>query len=800
MKLVIFSSSRAVKAYYEERKSQNALLDKALSVDEFFELLLFCKDKRKASSYESLLCMQKACLECKKSEEVLKIKSDFFAFLKNYDYLFSFFKELCLAKKSIKDLQNSDSYALYDEHLEILDELLKIYFEKLENAGLYDELSLISNYSLNWDFLKNFHSLIFNLDGFLNAFEEELLSQISKQIDTQIIFKTSKFNIDFFSNLNFFKNFELEKDKIYTLNLSQNTLIQSADFNYKAKSLKLKNFELRSLQASFVFDEISNFLNKDIKAENIVVIAPDEEFCELLRLFDKNKMLNFASGISIKESLFYKRFKALFNALKDEAFVEDKRSKEEYFEDKNTRFDFHNTALKSFEIKDYQRLKELFLHKTDFSFFEDYIKKLLESENIELYNKIEKELFFIKSLLKNQNLRLCELFELFLIQINHLKFSHTSGGVVRVLGILESRNLSFDGVIIVDFNDEFIPKYSINSMFLNDNVRKKAGLISFENRLNLQRFYYESVIKNARQISISYVLNEESMKSRLLNELDLEFKEDFTYTQGAYLKALSLDYIPRSIDLTPLKAPKFHYDLFKTPLSNTRFENFLKFKRSYFYQYILNIKEARALSLEISAKDKGEFLHQLLEKYYKNSTSKNHFDYENFILLLDKELENKPFSRLEKKILKLQFKAFSKCENMHFQRGFEIFELEKEYLRNNAKDFMLKNDVQIKLEGKIDRIDKNILDNSFIILDYKSGKVPRDSFQLAFYEAIFAKEAKAFYYDLNEAKLVSANKNHTLEQLKTKLEEIYEEDETLFENEKKNEHCVYKLIYEKDLK
>lgn len=62
-------------------------------------------------------------------------------------------------------------------------------------------------------------------------------------------------------------------------------------------------------------DEISHFVRKGLKPENIVVITPDESFCEFLRLFDKDNMLNFASGISIKESLFYQNFKHFMKVL-----------------------------------------------------------------------------------------------------------------------------------------------------------------------------------------------------------------------------------------------------------------------------------------------------------------------------------------------------------------------------------------------------------------------------------------------------------------------------------------------------
>lgn len=826
MKLVIFSSSRAVRQFYEQERSTNALLPKALSVSEFLSQVVLHKDthKRRASHYEALLCMQKACLACKKSEQVLKIPSNFFAFLKNYEYLFSFFKELVLAQKSVRDIKIKDTYALFDEHLDILDELFEIYLSKLDEAGLFDDLSLVKNYTLNLDFLKEFTHLTFHLDGFLNAFEEGLWSEISKEIHTEIIFKTSKFNIEFFSNLSLFESLSLKVNQIYHFDLSQNKLLSEDNFNYKADSIKLKGFELRSLQASFVYHEISEFIRAGLEPSKIALIVPDESFCTLLRLFDKNKMLNFASGISIKESLFYQRFKSLLDALNDEGFFYDDRDKKAYFEDESTTFDLHNSALKLFDLENFNAFKNKFNQKADFKEFEHFIQTLLKHENTELCNKINEELFYIKSLLKDESLSLKELFELFLMQIKPLSTSHIGGGEVRVLGLLEGRDLSFEGLIIVDFNEEFIPKPSVNSMFLNDKVRKNAGLISFEQRLSLQRFYYESLIKNARKISICYTQNEESVKSRLLDELDIEFTKD-NIASSSYLKALAFNNASKSVDPMPLSPPKLRYNLFKKALSYSRFECFLKQKRTFFYKYILKIPEARALSLEPSALDKGIFLHALLEKFYHKNQA--HFDSEAFIKLLE-NAPKKPFSRLDIELLKLEIQSFGAFENEHFKQGFCVEELELDF-NEKPRDFKLLNGENIRLCGKIDRVDRkkeanlSTLDKetskqeflnsgtdsgaqdgaNLFIIDYKSGKLPeKSSLQLAFYRALLgAPKAKAIFYSFRQMQ-AQGDEANSFETLEKELLRAFEECEQdiIFENSKDDKNYPYRLIYKKDLK
>ncbi|EJW8945244.1 PD-(D/E)XK nuclease family protein, partial [Campylobacter coli] len=621
MILRIFSSSRKIKEYQEKAKAKNALLDSAFLVSDFLDRVCVV-NSFKASSYESLLLMQEACLKSKDLEKKLGISAEFFAFLKNNEYLFSFFKELSLEKKSIQDLKNNDYYATYNEHLEILDEVYTNYLLLLKQHNLYDDLSLAQEYKLNLDFLNEYEGIYYDLQGFLSKFEEDLLCEISKIKSTIISFKTSKFNLEYLLELDFLKDIHLELDMFYEVNLSQKKILKQEKLSNPNTLVKLKAFELRSLQCAFVMDEISNFVRAGIDPEKIAVITPDESFCELLKLFDKNNMLNFASGVSIKESLFYQKIKALYNGANSDAFIY--KIDENYFEQEKMIFDYHNTLLHYLELQ-FEDFRTRFDQICDLQYFENLIHSFLKDESQELMNLVQKELCFIKDLLKNKSLKLKELMQLFFMQLDQIKLSYVGGGKVTVMGLLESRGLSFDGVVILDFNEDFVPKRSINELFLNNEVRKKAGLISYERRENLQRLYYENLMKNAKKLSISFVENEEQTRSRFLDELDFNFFEEKTTPSKAYLNALKLDYQGVELNLNPIKAPVLKHDIFEKELSFSRLNLFLNQKRTYFYRYILELPEPRALSDESKAKNQGNFIHKMLELYYKNY-SKNNFN------------------------------------------------------------------------------------------------------------------------------------------------------------------------------
>ncbi|EKN7592992.1 PD-(D/E)XK nuclease family protein [Campylobacter coli] len=788
MILRIFSSSRKIKEYQEKAKAKNALLDSAFLVSDFLDRVCVI-NSFKASSYESLLLMQEACLKSKDLEKKLGISAEFFAFLKNNEYLFSFFKELSLEKKSIQDLKNNDYYATYNEHLEILDEVYTNYLLLLKQHNLYDDLSLAQEYKLNLDFLNEYEGIYYDLQGFLSKFEEDLLCEISKIKSTIISFKTSKFNLEYLLELDFLKDIHLELDMFYEVNLSQKKILKQEKLSNPNTLVKLKAFELRSLQCAFVMDEISNFVRAGIDPEKIAVITPDESFCDLLKLFDKNNMLNFASGVSIKESLFYQKIKALYNGANSDAFIY--KIDENYFEQEKMIFDYHNTLLHYLELQ-FEDFRTRFDQICDLQYFENLIHSFLKDESQELMNLVQKELCFIKDLLKNKSLKLKELMQLFFMQLDQIKLSYVGGGKVTVMGLLESRGLSFDGVVILDFNEDFVPKRSINELFLNNEVRKKAGLISYERRENLQRLYYENLMKNAKKLSISFVENEEQTRSRFLDELDFNFFEEKTTPSKAYLNALKLDYQGVELNLNPIKAPVLKHDIFEKELSFSRLNLFLYQKRTYFYRYILELPEARALSDESKAKNQGNFIHKMLEFYYKNY-SKNNFNLKIFNDLLEQEYQKYGISELELEIFKLKFIQFAENEKEHFKLGYKVIEQEEEH----HKALNIQNHT-IRLKGIIDRIDK--LEDKHFIIDYKSGKVPSKSFQLAFYKALYDENAETKFYDLNQMQFVE-EKAKSLDELKECLKDLLEqrEEEIEFENDK-DEYCPYKIIYKKDFR
>lgn len=781
--LFVLSSSRNVRDFYASKLSLNSLLPKAISTAEFFEEVTYVPNKRRASDTECLLHMRNAVARVENISKILNIKNEFLIFLKNSHYLFSFFKELSREKCTVANLSSADTYASYDEHLTILDNLGKIYKDSLNSSNIYDDITLSECYEINSNFISNFDRIEFRLDGILTSLEWEILTKIAKQTQLILSVDCSKFNQKTINEIVKFTSLNLEIGYNYEINLSTKSIENKTQLK-KAPVINLKGFWMRSLQAAFVFDEISKMVRSGINPQNIAVILPDESFAEVLQNLDENNMLNYAMGKSLRNDPICIFLHSLKKAIIQEL---DYKFNPNYIKETSSPNQILAT-LNSFNLSTqiYNHIKEIFYSKVSFESFESIMKLLLSDikKSTEIAEFIETELFNIKNLLREIELKFSELLELFLLNFANKKESMTGGGLVTVMGVLESRSRVYDGVVIVDFNDSFIPKRSQKEMFLSSIVRKNAGLISHTDRENLQRFYYESLINRAKVVSICYTENEEQILSRFIK--DFSEQNLINTSQISYENALNIGGV--DVNTTPKEIIEV-YNFFEYPISFSRLDTFIKCPRRYYYQYIKNVGKPKFFN-----EDNLEFganLHEALQKYFESSPYK--FNKDEFLQIYTNYEDTQLV--LKNELFKIRLSKFEKEQNLHFQKGFSVWKCELK-IRSEFNGF--------PIEGKIDRVDIN--GDEIWLIDYKSGNLGTQSFQLAFYEMLylaeFHQEAKGYFYSLKDNKFESSNKKiDELSQILNELKELSGSQICFSQNTKNcSQWCPYQTLCLRELR
>ncbi|MFY4787485.1 PD-(D/E)XK nuclease family protein [Aliarcobacter butzleri] len=774
-KLLVFPTSRAIRDYISKQKSNNTLLPFILTIDEFLKKSISLSNLKYCEEEHRVLFLNEAIknIDIKK----LGISDNFTKFLKQSDYIYRFFLELASEKVEIEEIQNVDTYDFYLEHLEILKAIKKKYIEILENNSYVDKINLDKHYEINENFLDKFQDIELHFEGYFTKVEFEIVEKISQKIDTKIIFYSNSYNqrsLEVFKNL----NINLKIDYKYKIDLTNKIIIDEEEIKSLLESYEIKGFSSRLNQIAYIKSCIEKSVLNGVNPKDIALVLPDESFVSSIELFDDERYFNYAMGKSIKNKELYQISNAIYLYLSEDE--EKNISNISYLKiDK----EFIDKSIKPFWNK--VTNKELFVSITDF------IKQ--KEKNIELIEKYDELLYKLNiTLFSNENkILLKDVYKIFLQKLSSITLDDINSGKITVLGLLETRAVSFDTVIVCDFNESYIPKISVKDKFLSTRLKQLANLPTQFDRESLQKYYYKRLMSSSKNVFISYVNSETNQISRFANEL---FEKNIvTDTNDSFYKHILYDnhkisYFDEDI-ISKIDLTKFIW-------SATSFKNFLECKRRFYLQYILKINE-HTISLKPKGYELGDIIHSILEDYYSKD-NKNSIE-ELFL----KYKSSNPFLTLDLEVWKKKLLNFYEFDKQRLKNR-EIIMIEKEF---NCSF----NNINIK--GIIDRVDK--FEDNYEVIDYKtSSTLSVDTlktyeksvdFQLEFYyialQQLFKNSnIKAFYYDLNECLLKEEIAiQEKLELLSSKFDELKElsKNEINFskcEDKSNCLYCAYKII------
>ena len=777
--IIVLPSARSIRQEQLGSETKNAFLPTYITISDFISKLCIVPNFKTIDSDTRTLLLLKA--SDFKEFSHLQIQRNFFTFTKNSTYIFKFFEELSAEKYDINSLETSDIYGEYEEHIAILKELYKRYEQICLEQKFLDKIFLPKLYEFNHSYIKEHKKIKLFVDGHLTNFELELLEKCCEYSEVNIVFNTSFFNTKMqkkFLEL----GFTLEPNFMYKLCLNTKEIITKEKL-YKNEHISCESFSESILQVAFVKKKIYDFLQKGYEAKDIAVILPDEKMADILMSFDDKSNFNFAMGSSFTKTKLYEKLNATAKMIEQNTKENEARLNRigDEFYMKLLNIYFKNNEEVDF-IAFLNEYKESFSTKQEIKIFEDEVYKFK----------------YLLTFMKSMNVK--SLINLFLQRLASRTIDDVRGGKITVMGVLETRNISFDGVIIVDFNDKHVPKKSDKDMFLNTNIREIANLPTMIDRENLQKHYYEMLMKRSKEVAISFVSSKDTSESRFLKQLSI--KDENIFKESDYADVIFTKKDLAKKEYNDIILP---YSFENAKLSASKLKIYLTCKRKYYYRYIQKIYSHEIPSDKPADYKLGLDIHLALkELYLKQST------YDNAKLLqidlfkeLDSVLGKSEYEKYMMDIAKRNLHIFCEIDVKRFSQGWSVYKVEDNLeCRFNG----------ITLSGQIDRIDKR--DNEISILDYKTGNftlTPENKideateFQLEFYYLLasaYGNVSECAYYDLKNSKIVAENfLDEKLEKLKSivvDLLAITEINFELCEDKKSCIFCEYKIMCERE--
>ncbi|MCF6243710.1 MAG: PD-(D/E)XK nuclease family protein [Sulfurovum sp.] len=684
--LHIYPTSRALRTISQNHKTQEGFLPTLMRMDEFEQRAMLLENKTQIDPLQRILLLREAATF--DAFEDLKLDLSLVRFFTKSDALFKFYEELAGEGVDFHTLAEADAYAEFGKHLEILERLLENYQRLLAKHSLTDKAFIPQNYVINDGFVKSYESIEIHLEGYLSHFELGLLENIAKLVPLSIHYTTSKFNIKMQERFEAM-GIKLPNHSHCHFSLSESKLLQY-EKNSETLEAKVYAVEERQEQIALAFTHIEQMVQSGINPEEIVLILPDESFKEHFTLFDTHNNLNFAMGYDYANGRVYKSLEALYRYW---------QSRDDESKKLLERYGFNIEALDALASGKKIRVAEFFKRIDDLGLHDS---PLIEGDKKEKFNERvhERYLHFTK-VLETQALPTTEWLFLWLKSLSKVTMDDVRGGKITVMGVLETRGVRFEGVVIVDFNEGVVPASSSKDQFLNSSVRAFANLPTKHDREALQKQYYKRLLEQAKESVILYSSSDNKLPSKFLYELGLDKAEqvqaqfDLLYAQPSQISEQE-DPVVEAFDATAMT------------WSASRLKTYLDCKRKYYYRYIQKLQAKKDDEM-----NEGAFLHSLLDHLHREKDSFTSVEemQKNIDVLLDRLLPFDDSQTAYKKLLwKSKLKGFVSSQVEHFKHEWRVVEREAEFQGNIGG---------LKFKGRIDRIDQN--PTHTLVLDYKSG-------------------------------------------------------------------------------
>lgn len=317
---------------------------------------------------------------------------------------------------------------------------------------------------------------------------------------------------------------------------------------------------------------------------------------------------------------------------------------------------------------------------------------------------------------------------------------------IQVMGVLETRNLDFEHVLLLSCNEGNIPKGINDASFIPHSLRKGYEMTTIENKVAIYSYYFHSLLQRAADATLTFNNATDDGKQGEMSRFMLQFMVE----SGQTIRRLTMQsgQSVSTVNRVPIEkdeaVQKKLNDL--TSLSPTAINRYLRCQLMFYYNTICGLREDDDDDdQEIDNKIFGDIFHRTAELIYDDLSGKDHripitpeaikrlVTKEKYKIeaYLDQAFREKLFKvdrpdfhprynglqLLNRNVLRLYIQRLLRLDSDH--APFDILALEQSFYDNLSFDV---NDTKhaIRVGGQVDRLDRK--DGQLRVIDYKTGR------------------------------------------------------------------------------
>ncbi len=332
-----------------------------------------------------------------------------------------------------------------------------------------------------------------------------------------------------------------------------------------------------------------------------------------------------------------------------------------------------------------------------------------------------------------------------IIDLAEVSFEGEPLNGLQIMGVLESRVLDFETVIITSVNEGKFPAGKSTNSFIPYDVKKEYGLPTFKEKDAIYTFHFYHLLQRAKNIYLIYNSDSDGFdageKSRFITQLEVEKRPKHNLTFDFYnpnVPNIAYEQIVIEKNENILNRLK---EIASNGFSPSSLTTYIRNPIQFYFQRILRISETDEVEENIAVNTLGTIIHGTLENLYKPFIGR----------ILTKEDLEQSFKKIDDEVLK-QFKEIYKEGEIKKGKNLLAFEVAKRNIYNFLKmeiellengdevqiialeqtfERILENKLlpfPVLIKGNVDRVE--LRNGRIRIIDYKTGKVEKSNVTL----------------------------------------------------------------------
>ncbi|KFF10479.1 hypothetical protein IW15_19255 [Chryseobacterium soli] len=307
---------------------------------------------------------------------------------------------------------------------------------------------------------------------------------------------------------------------------------------------------------------------------------------------------------------------------------------------------------------------------------------------------------------------------------------------LQIMGLLETRLLNFENVIMLSVNEGKLPLGNSQNTYIPFDIRRFFDLHTFLENDSIYAYHFYRLIQDSKNVHLLFNALSSGVntgeKSRFITQIEMESSHPIEHL---IIENSSEPITTQPIEITKTAVVLEKLEKWKEKVSASHLTSYLYNPIDFYLSKILNTSETDEIEEELSIKNYGNLVHYSLQEVYEVLKGKilKESDLNNSIKAIDQyiniaieklkhqpEFYEKGMNYIHKAIAKKVIESILTYDLELVKSGnaLEIIDIERRF---ENVDFYLADKDKISFFGFIDRIDR--FNGTLRIIDYKTAKI-----------------------------------------------------------------------------